>query len=192
MESSFGKQRFEASCRHSRRFDGGWPYASLADRIRDSPEHNDYSRSAYRNRYCSRNMHDARHSAASGALSLEPERLSARSNGLRVLGSGDRRQPAGESVNPCFNRYKNIQFKGSLSVSLRSPLVYMKFRIFRPLFSLLVAVTAGRIRGRRSELNSAAPTTTSAKPAASDSKSGADAAAACRRPCVRAILRRTR
>ena len=42
-------------------------------------------------------------------------------------------------MNPCFSCSKIIQFKGP-KCFFRSPLVYMKFRVFRPVISVLVAV----------------------------------------------------
>src|SRR5271157_3069607 len=56
VESSLGKQRSEPFSRHFQRFAGSSAVASHTDRIRDSPEHHDYSCSVRRNRYCSRNM----------------------------------------------------------------------------------------------------------------------------------------
>lgn len=97
-------------------------------------------------------------------------------NGLESEAFGARQESMGALVNPCVRRRKNIQFKGSRCF-LRSLLVYMKLRNFRPVFSILVAVSLAVCVA---VAQSTTPTADekSAKPADTAAKPSSDAAAA--------------
>jgi GWxTD domain-containing protein len=98
----------------------------------------------------------------------------------------------GDSMNPCFNRNKILQFSGFQCVS-RSPLVYMKFRNSRLAFTLIsfLLLAAGLLLAQGSTPagggNPAAPAAASAPAPAADTASPSKAADAQADPLKRPL-----